>query len=70
MRVGLVEKSALGAPDRVWGREEALLARLSQITCLLTGRGPSRKVDRTYGEVDSGLSLCDSLEDNLSRFSI
>ena len=54
----------------MWGRGEALFS-----SALLSGNPlqvgvQAGKVDRVYGEVDSGLSLYDLLEDNLSRNSI
>lgn len=67
---GLAGKEALGAPLGCGAGRRPYSAQLSsQVTHLQVGV-QAGKVDRVYGEVDSGLSLCDSLEDNLSRFSI
>ena len=54
----------------MWGREEALFSSALLSDNPFTGGGQAGKADRVYGEVDSGLSLCDLLEDNLIRFSI
>ena len=54
----------------MWGREAALFSSALLSGNPFTGGGQAGKVDRVYGEVDSGLSLCDLLEEYLSRFSI
>lgn len=67
---GLAGKEALGAPLGCGAGRRPYSAQLSsQVTHLQVGV-QAGKVDRVYGEVDSGLSLYDLLEDNLSRFSI
>ena len=67
---GLAGKEALGAPLGYGAGRRPYSAQLpSQVTHLQVGV-QAGKVDRVYGEVDSELSLYDSLEDNLSRNSI
>ena len=68
-RVGLQVRKPWGSPLGYGAGRRPYLAQLFSGNPFTDG-GQAGKVDRVYGEVDSGLSLCDWLEEYLSRFSI